>query len=78
MVAYKFVFLALGVIGMTSTASGASISRVHLANPLTKRECNLECHGPLEDCESRCNDSKVNKVLVSVCYKNTCYCGYSP
>ncbi|KAI8374167.1 uncharacterized protein BYT42DRAFT_575327 [Radiomyces spectabilis] len=45
---------------------------------LAKRGCDFTCSPENADCSQRCDRSGVQKILLSVCYDNACYCGYQP
>ncbi|ORX57565.1 hypothetical protein DM01DRAFT_1334170 [Hesseltinella vesiculosa] len=78
MVSYKMVFMTLGLLAMISSSSVDAIKTVGPKRLDKRQACDFACTGNLGDCESRCSGSGVQKVLMSVCYDNTCYCGYQP
>ncbi|KAI8067112.1 hypothetical protein BC940DRAFT_301328 [Gongronella butleri] len=75
MVSCKFIMMSLGLVVALSTAEAIKADG---PSRLAKRDCDFTCTGNLSNCDSKCGSSGVQRVLLSVCYDNTCYCGYQP
>ncbi|KAI7858953.1 hypothetical protein BDC45DRAFT_497957 [Circinella umbellata] len=50
-----------------------------LSKVFGKRDCNFDCgSNGIPDCDSRCQNSGIDKFLVSACVGGKCYCGFDP
>ncbi|CAO3611519.1 unnamed protein product [Cunninghamella blakesleeana] len=85
MVGMKSVLLTFGLLLMIiMEVSAVKRSLPRRSSTLLRRDdlqanrdkCGLACSD--SQCQTRCDNENIGKVVLSVCYENNCYCGFAP